>query len=248
MRIPRKIMALIVMLVGISANAQFNKGDRMVGISIGSFFLNSGGADVSFPQTRGYSSKTSSWGLSIEPAMGWFISGKTAIGGTLIIKPTSQKTRYEDGGTTFQEDQNDNFNIGLGAFARHYFSGNKESLMPFGQFGFNAGINSASSEGFKYYDATPDYKVSYDGKSSGGFFANATVQVGASKMVGENAALDFYVGYNYSYNKNTYKTTTLTDIDINGTIDFRSENVPTTKFTNHGVIVAVGFQVFIRKK
>jgi hypothetical protein len=237
----------IIILAGIAANAQFKKGDKMVGTSVGSIFFNSGSSDVSFPQVRGYSSKTSSYGVRIEPSFGWFISEKTIIGAAININPSGQKVRYEDIGTSFQEDKSTGLNIGVGGFARNYFGGNS-AFMPFGQFGFNAGINSSTMEGYKYYDASPDYKVSYDGKSSGGFFANATLQFGFTKMVGEYTGFDMYLGYNYSYNKNTFKTTTLTDLDIDGDIDFRSENEPTTKFTNHGLIVGVGFQVFLKGK
>ena len=227
-----------------AATAQFHKGDKMAGADIASFIFNSGNSTVTFPQFRGYTSKSTSFALSIEPALGWFISNQTVVGGTFIVKPTSQKIRYEDAGTAFQEDRNTGFNIGAGAFVRNYFGGS--SFLPFAQAGFNAGINSSSSEGFKYYDSTPDYKISYDGKSSGGFFANATVLLGLTKMVGDHTGLDIYMGYNYSYNKNTFKTTTLTDMDLDGDIDFRSESEPTTKFTNHGLVVAVGFQVFLK--
>jgi hypothetical protein len=241
-------LTAILILVALAANAQFIKGDKMVGTSVGSIFYNSGGADVSFPQVRGYSSKTNSYGLRIEPSFGWFISEKTAIGATMNINPSGQKASYEDLGTTFQKDKSTNFNIGVGGFLRNYFSSNS-SLMPFGQFGFNAGINSSSTEGFKYYDASPDYKVSYDGKSSGGFFANAILQLGLTKMVGDYTGLDIYLGYNYSYNKNTFKTTTLRDdAPYDGTPETRAENEPTTKFTNHGLIVGVGFQVFLKGK
>lgn len=243
----KNLTVILSVFFVVQIQAQFHKGDKMAGADLASFFFNSGSSDVSFPQVRGYSSHSSGYGLSIEPAMGWFISDNTVIGGTFIIKPTSQKIRYEDLGTTFQQDKNSSFNIGLGAFCRNYF-GNSSSFIPFGQFGFNAGINSSSSEGFKYYDSSPDYKITYDGKSSGGFFANAVLQLGFTKLVGDHTGLDFYVGYNYSYNKNTFKTTTLTDLDLDGDIDFRSENEPTTKFTNHGLIVAVGFQVFLKGK
>src|SRR5687767_5494777 len=174
----------------------FSKGDKMVGTSIGSFLFNSGSSEVSFPQVRGYSSHSTGFAISFEPAVGFFVSDKTVIGGTIIVKTSSQKIRYEDLGTTFQEDQQSNFNIGAGFFARNYF-GTASSWRPFAQAGFNAGISSASSEGFKYYDASPDYKVSYDGNSPGGFFANAILQAGVSKMMGVNTVLDFYIGYNY---------------------------------------------------
>jgi hypothetical protein len=237
-------LAGFLLINSITIHAQFKKGDKMVGASVGSIFFNSGGADVSFPQVRGYSSHSTGYGLRLDPALGWFISEKTVIGASFLINPSGQKVRYEDLGTTFQEDKSSNFNIGVGGFARNYF-GDGNSFIPFGQFGFNAGINSSTSDGFKYYDATPDYKVSYDGKSSGGFFANAILQLGLTKLVGSHTGLDFYIGYNYSYNKNTFKTTTVTDVDLDGDIDFSSDNEPTSKFTNHGLIVGVGFQVFL---
>ncbi|MGB5028410.1 MAG: hypothetical protein WBO38_07895, partial [Chitinophagaceae bacterium] len=92
------------------------------------------------------------------------------------------------------------------------------------------------------------YKQTYDGNSSGGFFANAAFTGGFTKLVGENAGLDFYIGYNYSYNKNTFKRTTLRDDGIDGSIDTRAENETTTKFTNHGFTIGAGFQIFLRGK
>lgn len=228
-------------------NAQFNKGDRMIGASIASVFYNSGNSDVTFPSVIGYTIKSSNYGIQVEPTLGWFISENTAVGAMININPTGQKATYEDRGTTYQKDQSSNFNIGLGAFARHYLS-DGSSFMPFGQFGFNLGINSGSTEGFKYYDDVVDYKISYDGNSSGGFFANAALQLGMTKMLGENAGLDFFAGYSYSYNKNTFKTVYTTDNGLNGTIDFTEEREPTTKFTNHGFFAGVGIQVFLRKK
>lgn len=241
------VILMLMALPALAAEAQFSKGDKMVGTSVGSIFLNSGGTDVSFPQTRGYSSKTSSYGLRIEPAFGWFISDKTVIGASININPSGQKVNYEDLGTTFQQDKNTNFNIGVGGFARNYF-GSPGNFRLFGQFGFNAGINSSKTDGFRYYSGAPSYKVSYDGKSSGGFFANAILQLGLTKMVGDHTGLDIYLGYNYSYNKNTFKTTTLTDIGLDGSIDTRAESEPTSKFTNHGLIVGVGFQIFLKGK
>lgn len=242
-----RFFTALLLLSGFCSQAQFSQGDKMVGASVGSIFFNSGGADVSFPQVRGYSSKTSSYGLRIEPSFGWFISNKTVIGGSININPSGQKVRYEDRGTTFQEDNTSSFNIGLGGFARNYF-GEAGKFRPFGQFGFNLGLNSSTADGFKYYDASPDYKTSYDGKSSGGFFANAILQLGLTKMVGEKTGLDFYIGYNYSYNKNTFKTNYQTDLDLDGDIDYTSDNEPTTKYTNHGLIIGVGFQVFLTGK
>lgn len=220
----------------------------MVGASVASLLYNSGNSDVSFPGSiQGYSSKSTSYAFRFEPSFGWFISEKTAVGAALNIHPHGQKVTYMDNGTSFQEDKSDNFDIGLGGFARHYF-GADGNFFPFGQFGFNLGISSGSTEGFRYYEGIPDSKVTYDGKSSGGFFANASLQLGLTRMLNEHTGLDIYAGYTYSYNKNTFKTTTQTDLGIDGDIDFTSESEPTTKFTNHGFIIGVGFQIFITGK
>jgi hypothetical protein len=232
-----------------NVNAQFKKGDKMVGTSVGSILFNSGNSDVTFSGFRGYSAKHTNYSVRIEPAFGWFISEKTVLGAVLNINPSGEKIRYKDLGTTFQEDKSSSFNIGVGGFLRNYFSNKTSSFMPFGQFGFNAGISNANTEGYKFYSGTPAYKVSYDGESSGGFFANATLQLGMTKMMGDNVGLDLFLGYNYSYSKNTFTSVRLTDnAPYDGTPEFREESDPTTKFTSHGVIFGVGFQVFLRKK
>ncbi len=203
---------------------------------------------LAFPSFNGYDTKSNSFGLRIEPTMGWFISEKTAVGASLNINPSNSKVSYMSGGTTFQQDKSNNFNIGIGAFARNYFSANN-TFMPYGQFGINAGISSQNNDGFLYTGTGPTAtKETYDGKGSGGFFANAALQLGMTKMLGESTGLDFFAGYSYSYNKNTLKTTTQTDFGNNGSIDQTAVSEPTTKFTNHGFIVGVGFQIFLTGK
>lgn len=244
----RSFFTTLLITVTLTLNAQFSKGDRMVGASIGSVNINSGSSDVTFPSFNGYDTKNSGFDLRINPTIGWFISEKTAVGGSLNINPSGQKVSYMVNGSTFQQDKSNTFNIGVGAFARNYFSANN-NFMPFGQFGFNLGISSMNTDGFLFTGSAPNAdKKTYDGKSSGGFFANASLQLGLTKMVGEATGLDIFAGYTYSYNKNTLKTTTQVDFGNNGSIDNTQVNEPTTKFTNHGFIIGVGFQVFLKGK
>ena len=228
-----------------AAHAQFARGDKMVGASLASVFANSGSSTVSFEGFSGYTAKTSSYGIRIEPAVGWFISDKTAVGFTLNVNPTGRKERYSDAGATFQEDISRTFTIGAGIFIRNYFSSGS-TWMPFGQAGINGGISSTNTEGFRFYSVPADSKVMYDGESSGSPFVNASLQAGLTRMMGENAGLDFFIGYTYSYNKNTMTTVTTTDLDLDGDIDLTSTNEPTTKNTNHGFFAGVGFQIFLR--
>lgn len=235
-------------LTGLAANGQFSKGDRMVGATVGSVIYNSGNADITVDQIGSNTSRTTSYNFSLNPTLGWFISENTAVGGSLNINPNGNKISYEQNGSTFQSDKISGFNIGLGGFVRHYLNSSSK-MIPYGQFGFNFGISSLKTEGFLYLGSTPNVtKTTYDGSSSGGFFANANLQAGFTKMMGENAGLDFFAGYTYSYNKNTFDKTTLRDIGNNGTIDETLKNKTTTKFTNHGFLLGVGFQVFLRKK
>jgi hypothetical protein len=242
------VIVPILFFCFIAANAQFNKGDKMYGASVGNIFFNSGSADQAVATIGGATYKTTGFGININPSIGWFISEKTAVGASLNINPTSQKTTYESNGSTFQKDQIKSFNIGLGGFARNYF-GNSGSFFPYGQIGLNTGIANNNTEGFFYGGSGASaYKDTYDGKSSGGFFLNAAFSIGLTKMVGENTGLDIFAGYNFSYNKNTFKTTRLKDIGNDGSIDTRSENETTTNFTNHGFQLGAGFQVFLRGK
>lgn len=228
-------------------HAQFKKGDVMAGASLASLFYNSGTLDVSFDDFPGYDGKTSSFGLRIEPAIGLFLSEKAAVGFTLNLNPSGQRESFSVNNTTFQEDNSNSFNLGVGIFARNYF-GAGSSWMPFGQLGVNAGFASGSNDGFRYYSGSVPYKETYNGKTTEGFFANASLQFGLTKMLGENAGIDLFLGYNFSRNKNTTRTVTETDLEIDGDIDFTSTNEPTTRFSNHGFILGAGFQVFLRGK
>lgn len=220
----------------------------MAGASIGSAIFNSGTSDIMVTSIGSNTAKTTSYSISITPSLGWFISGNTAVGVSLNINPAGQKTSYEENGNTFQKDKTSDFNAGIGGFARNYFSSNG-TFLPFGQAGLTMGISNYKSDGFFYGGSGVDaYKKSYKGNSSGGFFTNASLTGGFTKKIGENTGLDLYIGYTFSFTKNTLSTTTLVDMQLNGTIDERLENETMTKFTNHGFMIGAGFQVFLAKK
>jgi len=237
---------LFLSCISFSAHCQFKKGTRTVGATVGSIFYNNGSVDVTYPApTQGYSYNSNSFGAIIMPSMGWFISDNTAIGVSLNINPSGFKNTYEFSGTTYKKDKSTPFNFGIGGFVRNYF-GNGSSFMPFGQFNLNFGISTQKTEGFFYGGSGSGvYKETYEGKSSGGFFTNAGLTLGLTKMLNPHTGLDMYTGYNFLYSKNTLKTTTLRDEGINGSIDQTSIAEPTTKITNHGFTIGVGFQVFL---
>jgi hypothetical protein len=216
----------------------------MVGTTIGTVFFNSAKTDYSYPApTVGYSYNVNSFGINLTPQYGWFITDKVVIGAEFILKYDHQKAFDKDGstGNTFKEDISSNFDIGIGGFARDYFS-TSGSLYPFGQVSVNFGLSSGKSNGFYFVGAD---KNTYNGQSSGDLFANAGVSFGFTKMVNKHAGLEVFIGYNYSYNKNNFKTTTLTDLGNNGSVDQTSISNPTSKYTNNGVSAGLGFQIFL---
>ncbi len=242
------LFSLFLLLNSMAINAQFTKGDRMIGPSVSSIFFNSGNADISVASIGNNTSKITNYGVSITPSIGWFISDKTAIGATLNINPHGQKTTYEQNSRTYQSDKSNGFNIGVGGFIRNYFSG-KSSFVPFGQFSLNAGISNLKTEGFYYYAPGASlYKSTYSGSSTGGLFVNAAFAAGFTKMMGDNAGLDVFAGYNFSYDKNTFKRTTLYYDSPTDTNPSTGSNETTNKFTNNGFVLGIGFQVFLHGK
>ena len=246
----KKILVLLIPLLftHLFMYAQFKKGMRMAGATIGSLFFNSGTSEVSYPSpATGYTSRITSYGVNLTPSLGWFITDNTAVGISLLINPSSNKATYESGGTTYQEDKVNTFNIGLGGFLRSYLG--TSSFMPFVQGSLNIGISSQNSSGFFYGGSGPGvYKLTYDGKSSGGVFTNGTLALGLTKLLNPHTGLDIYAGYTYSYSQNDMKTTTNRDDGIDGSIDLVSVSEPSTKFTNHGFMIGIGFQVFLEPR
>jgi hypothetical protein len=227
---------------GCVAAAQIKKGTRMASATVGSVFANAGKSDYSDAVIPGtYTSNDNSFGINLNPSLGWFISDNTAVGALLTLGYRHQKVFDESGGSTFRKNTADFFNFGIGGFARNYFS-SQGNMKPFAQFSMSFGTGTSRNEGFFF---SGNDKSSFDGKSSGDFFANAGLSAGFTKMLNPHTGLDFFLGYNFSYNKNTYKTTTLLDQGNNGTVDQTAVSEPITKFTNHGFLLGLGFQVFL---
>jgi hypothetical protein len=129
MRKTISISCLFLMANSMAIMAQFAKGDKMVGASVASIFFNSGNTDISTTSIGNATSKITSYGISITPQIGWFLSDKIAIGATLNINPNGQKTTYQENGSTYQSDKSNGFNIGLAPLSASYFAGNS-SLCP----------------------------------------------------------------------------------------------------------------------
>lgn len=220
----------------------------MAGVTLGSAFFNSGKYTYTVPPpTTGSTETLNSLGVNLTPGFGWFISDRAVIGAQLSAGYRYDKNLKADvNNVTYYKNINNKLSVLAGAFARYYLQAGG-SFLPFGQVSLNAGFGSSKHEGFNYNNS-PLYKETFDGKSSGDFAANAGITVGFTKMLNSNVGLDITAGYLYSYSKNKYKTSLDRDVDINGTIDESEQGDLTTKYTDHGFSIGVGFQVFLNKK
>ncbi|MFI5129113.1 MAG: hypothetical protein ACHQFX_03950 [Chitinophagales bacterium] len=238
--------AVASLLMTTMLTAQFKKGDRMLGASVGTIFFNNDNTDVSTSIATSTNS-SDNFGISFNPAIGWFINDNIAIGIMPAIAYNKEKIIGESGGSTYLKDESNSFNFTVGGFARYYFSGDNLKTAFFGQYDLAAGLGGSKTEGFQY-ETNGVYVDRYSQKSSGDFVANTGLSIGLSKFLASKTALDFYVGYKLSYSKSHPKGTFLRDYSDPTTGDVTQKPDYEQKFIGHHFVFGVGFQIFLEKK
>jgi outer membrane protein W len=243
----KPVLAALALTFSICLHAQFKKGDRMVGASVGTVFFNSSSTDLSYPV--GSSSTTdNNYGIALSPSLGWFITDNVVVGVSPVINYNKQKQLGKSSnGNTYLKNDAHQFGAGLGGFARYYLKGSGATTRFFGQYNLSAGLNGSKNEGFQY-ETYGVYVDRYDQKSSGDFFVNTGVIIGLSKFLGNLNSLDFYIGYTFSYVKSNPKGTTIRDYADPGTPDINQAINYTQKFMGHNVVLGLGYQIFLSKK
>jgi hypothetical protein len=239
------VSAVSVLLISISANAQFKKGDKMAGASVGSAFFNSGSTDQS-TSLASLTVSSNDFGISLTPSIGWFITDNVAIGIAPTVSYDKKKILGKSSGSTYLKDETSQFNFGVGGFTRYYFSGNSIKTRFFGQYDLSAGLGGSNDEGFQY-ETYGLYVDRYKTKSSGDFFVNTGVALGISKFLSGKTSLDFYIGYKFSYIKSNPKGTFVRDYTDPATGDVTQKPDYDQTFTGHNVVLGVGFQIFLDK-
>jgi len=243
----KSAIVIPALLVTIMINAQFKKGDKMVGASVGSVFYNNSSADLS-NSLGSATTGTDHFGVAISPSIGWFINESVAIGIAPSISYDKQKQiGKSSNGNTYLKDESNHFGVNVGGFARYYFRGASDKLRFFGQYNLSLGLGGGKNEGFEY-ERNGLYVERYERKSSGDFMANTGITAGLSKFLGRYTALDVYIGYNFSYTKSSPAGTTITDYTDPGTPDTTVKIDYEQKITGHNIVLGVGFQVFLEKR
>jgi hypothetical protein len=243
----RKIaFALPALLINIIVNAQIKKGDKMVGVSVVSAFFNSGSTDQSTSLAT-LTISNDNFGISFNPSIGWFITDNIAVGVMPTVGYNKKKQIGKSSGSTYLKDETSQFNFGIGGFTRYYFNGKSTKTRFFGQYDLSLGLGGSKSEGFQY-ETYGVYVDRYNQKSSGDFFANTGLAFGVSKFITNHTSLDFYVGYKFSYIKSNPKGTFFRDYLDPAIGDVTQKPNYDQKFTEHNVVLGVGFQIFLESK
>ncbi|HEX2630886.1 MAG TPA: hypothetical protein VHM26_17845 [Chitinophagaceae bacterium] len=237
-------------LFSLIVSAQFKKGTMFTGANIASGIFESSEKEVSFPApTEGYTLKENNLDFTFAPYLAKFISNNTALGLGFNISVAHAGTTYEAAnGNTFRKDEEDFSDAGLQVFLRRYFflkGDQPQPLSVYAQVGISGGHSSLSTEGFVYGS---DYKDSYKGKSSGGFFITPGIGVGINKRFRDRVAIELGFETQYRFSKYDIKTTTLRDELINGSIDQTFINEPTYKQKKQTIALNIGFIFFFSKR
>ena len=239
-------LAITLLSLSTIVNAQFKKGDKMVGASIGTIFFNNSRAEVSTTIINSTNS-TDNFGISFNPSIGWFLNEKIAIGIMPSVAYNKQKTIGKSGGSTYLKDESNHFNVTVGGFARYYFNPGNLKTAFFGQYDLSAGLGGSKTEGFQY-ETYGVYVDRYSQKSSGDFLVNTGVSIGLSKFLTSKTALDFYIGYKLSLINSHPKGSFLRDYKDPLVGDISIQPDYEQKVTGNNIVVGVGLQVFLDKK
>lgn len=219
----------------------------MAGASIGTVFLNHNSTDLTTSLLVS-TTTNDNYGINLTPSFGWFINDQLAVGVAPTVSYDKQKLLGKTpAGLTFLKDESNRFSAGLGGFARYYLSSTNSKMRFFGQYNLSAGISSSKREGFQY-ETNNLYVERYDYKSSGDFFVNTGLSFGMSKFVSSRTALDFYIGYKYSYIASNTKGNYLKDYTNPMTADETQRPDYDQDLKGHNLTIGLGFQVFLEKK
>lgn len=239
----KQLFLSVFLLSAVTSFAQFEKGTRTFGLSIGSLGFSNLGADAT--SNNGSligSDKNTRFSVSVNPSYGWFINEKVLVGGNVSISLSSSK--YTAGSIT--NEKSNGFAAGLGVYSRYYFS--STGFMPYGQVALGASMGSAS------FTWTRDLRNSFNSIDKGTadqksiFNLNAGLSFGLTKMVNKNVGLDLGLGYNFT--NTNYKYSSLNNRQYQTTPPSTEEVRSNFKYSGftHSVGASVGFIIFLDPK
>jgi hypothetical protein len=229
----KTLFAMMAVCAGTFATAQVKKGDKLVGVSLGSLSYTSSDSKTSYSNTPTvYNSDGNSFSINVNPNILWFIQDNLGLGGGVNIgiynsKSTSSNTGSSNTTTSTYTQPS----VYISPMARYYFGGSSKG-MPFAQVNLQYGIYGGTSESKTSTGSSSETKT----KPKGDW--NAGLSFGYEHFVTPNVGLFGAIGFNYGKSKTEYEYRPSTGTGYNYTSEYSRFYIP----------VSVGLQVHILGK
>lgn len=229
----KSLIVIVCTFCMLSAFSQTKKGDKMVGVGFGSVSYTNSDSKTSYSNTPTvYNSDGSSFSISINPNVAWFVRDNLAIGGGVSVSFYSSKSNSSNtGSTTTSESKSTQPSVYIGPLARYYFGGSSKG-MPFAQVNIQYGIYGGKSESKTSTGASSETTT----KPKGDW--NAGLSFGYEHFITPNVGFYGSIGFNYGKSKTLYEYRPSTGTGYDYTSEYSRFYIP----------VNVGLQVHILGK
>lgn len=229
----KKIMicALALTLV-FAVQAQNNKGNWLMGASIGSTGFSFGESENGTVGIPGVSkSKSNNFNIGLYPTIGYYLTDHFILGSYVTLGySTSNYENSSTGGSVTSESKSNYSYFGIGPFGRYYFGDNKSKGMPFAQV--NANITFYPGYKGEYTPGTgTGYKYEYKKYHPLSFGA----QFGYEHFINPVIGIQYYLGYSYS----KYKYDTFYDYPSSPDVTYFYES------SSHNINFGAGLQIHL---
>lgn len=231
----KKITLLLTACFGLmTIFAQVNpgvaKGAKLVGVGIGSISFTDSKSKTTYSNTPTiYESDGTSFSISLNPNVAWFVQDNLAVGGGVSIAMyTSKSTSSNTSSTTTTESKYSQPSVYIGPMARYYFGGSPKG-MPFAQLNAQYGLSPGTSKSETSTGASSE--TTYKPKGDW----NATLYLGYEHFVTSSVGLYGSIGVSYGKSKTLYEYRPSTGTGYDYTSEYSRFYIP----------VNVGLQVHI---
>lgn len=230
----KKILAFTALCLSVSSLfSQVEKGTKLIGVGFGSFSFTNSNSQTSYSNTPTvYKSDGSSYSISVNPNVGWFVIDNLALGAGVSVSFYGSKSNSSNTSSTNTSTYNSTQpSFYLGPFARYYFKGAEKGRVFTqinGQYGIYGGKSTSKTNYGSASTTTTHPKGDWNVGATAGYeyFINPSIGLFAS------------VGINYGKSKTEYEYKPNPGTGYSYTSEYARFYIP----------VSVGLQVHLQKK
>lgn len=222
-----------VLLLSVTAMAQVEKGTMLVGTNLGGLSFTSSDSKTTYSNTPTvYNSDGTSFSVSINPNIAWFIQDRLAVGGGLTVSfYTSKSDNSNTGSSTTSENKSTQPSFYISPYGRYYFGGSNKG-MPFVQVNGQYGIYGGKSTSKTSTGSSSETKT----KPKGDW--NVGAAIGYEHFISKFVGILASIGVNYGKSKTEYEYRPSTGSGYDYTSEYSRVYIP----------VNVGFQIHLECK